>query len=140
MIHLQMEEMRQRNPYEISHFRLRRFSGWAKAVFELSVGLLVLALVAGISLMVWNAAHSDGLVIESFTVPPDMAAKGLTGQAIAGQLTDKLSQLQTATDSNRAARSYANDWGGDIKVEIPDTGVSIGEAYRFLKSWLGHET
>ena len=28
----------------------------------------------------------------------------------------------------------------DIKVEIPETGVSIGEAYRFLRSWLGHET
>jgi hypothetical protein len=31
-LELQMEEMRERNPYEISHFRLRRFSGWAKAL------------------------------------------------------------------------------------------------------------
>src|SRR3954463_16777774 len=80
MLHLQMEEMRERNPYGISFFRLRRFSGWAKAVFELSIGLLVLVLIAGISLVVWNAAHSDGLVIESFAVPPDLASKGVTGQ------------------------------------------------------------
>src|SRR5690349_2399107 len=66
MLHLQMEEMRLRTPYEMSHFRLRRFNEIAKASFEFSLGLLVLALVAGISLMVWNAAHSEGLIIESF--------------------------------------------------------------------------
>ncbi|MBA2590615.1 MAG: hypothetical protein H0U98_18545 [Alphaproteobacteria bacterium] len=139
MLHLQMEEMRQRNPYEISHFRLRRFSGWAKALFELSIGLLVLVLVAGISLMVWNAAHSDGLVIESFTVPPDMAARGMNGQVIAGQVLDRVT-VMNAVRSNRAAQSYANNWGDDLKVEIPDTGMSVGELYRFLKNWLGRET
>jgi tetratricopeptide (TPR) repeat protein len=40
----------------------------------------------------------------------------------------------------RAASSFRNDWGSDVKVQIPDTGISIGEAYRFLSSWLGHET
>ena len=125
---------------ELSHLRLRRFSGYAKAAFEFSVGLLALALVGGLALMVWNAAHADGLIVESFNVPPDLAARGLTGQVLAGQLTDKLSQLQADTNSNRAPKSYSNDWGDDIKVEIPETGVSIGEAYRFLRRWLGHET
>jgi tetratricopeptide (TPR) repeat protein len=140
LVRLQAKELA--HELGLRHWSLlvRNVSSVLKLTLELAVGLLLLALVAGISLMVWNAAHSDGLVIEAFSVPPDMAAKGLSGQVIAGQLTDKLSQLQTATDSNRAARSYANDWGNDIKVEIPDTGVSIGEAYRFLKSWLGHET
>jgi tetratricopeptide (TPR) repeat protein len=140
MLHLQMEEMRQRNPYEISHFRLRRFSGWAKAVLELSIGLLALALVAGISLMVWNAAHSDGLVIESFSVPPDMASRGLTGQVVASKTLDELTVLQSAGSASRAAKSFTSSWGDDIKVEIPDTGVSVGELYRFLKTWLGRES
>src|SRR6185295_2812321 len=35
---------------------------------------------------------------------------------------------------------YAHNWDNDLKVEIPDTGISIGEAYRFLRAWLGHET
>ncbi len=140
LVGLQAKELA--HELELRHWSLwvRHVSGVLKLALELSAGLLLLAAIAGISLMVWNAAHADGLVIESFSVPPDLAARGLTGQAIAGQLTDRLSQLQTATNSNRAARSYANDWGSDIKVEIPDTGVSIGEAYRFLKSWLGHET
>ena len=77
--------------------------------------------------MVWDAAHSSGLIIEPFAVPPDMAAKGLTGQVVASQMLDKLTAMQDATDSTRPPQSYANNWGNNIKVEIPETGVSIGE-------------
>jgi tetratricopeptide (TPR) repeat protein len=80
------------------------------------------------------------LVIEEFSVPPDLAAKGMTGQAVASLMLDKLTAMQNATASFRPARSYSNNWGNDLKVEIPDTGVSVGEAYRFLRGWLGHET
>ena len=69
-----------------------------------------------------------------------MAARGLTGQVVAARLLDRLSQMQTETVSNRAASSYANNWGDDIKVEIPETGVSIGQLYDYLRRWLGHET
>jgi tetratricopeptide (TPR) repeat protein len=140
MLHLQMEELREENPLKLSHLRLRRFSGWARAMLEACVGILLLAVVAGLGVMVWTAAHSDGLVIESFSVPPDMAAKGFTGQVIASKTLDELTLIQNANRTARAAKSFANNWGDDLKVEIPDTGVSVGEAFRFLKSWLGHET
>ncbi len=137
---LQMEEMRQRAPFEMSHLRLRRFSGWAKAAFEFSAGLLALALVGGLSAMVWNAAHSEGLIVDSFAVPPELASQGLSGQVVAGQLIDRLTEFHAGTYTARAPKSFSNNWGDDIMVEIPETGVSIGEAYRFLKTWLGHET
>ena len=133
---------------ELAHeLKLRHWSLWVrhassvlKLTLELGVGLLLLALVAGLSVMVWTAAHADGLVIESFSVPPDMASRGLTGQVVASQLLDRMTGLVNANSTLRAAKSFANSWGDDIKVEIPDTGVSVGEAYRFLKSRLGHET
>ncbi|MBV9548460.1 MAG: hypothetical protein JO256_02160, partial [Alphaproteobacteria bacterium] len=125
---------------ELSHLRLRRFSGYAKAAFEFSIGLIALSLVAVLGFTVWNAAHADGLIVESFIVPPDLAARGITGQVVASRMLDKLSDLQAATTSVRSAKSYANNWGDDLKVEIPETGVSIGEAWRFLRGWLGHET
>ena len=137
---LLMDEIKEENPLKLSHLRIRRFGDYAKMGFEISVGLLVLALVAGISLMVWNAAHSDGLIIESFSVPPGLASQGVTGQVIATQVLDKLTVMQNETRSGRPAKSYANNWGDDIKVEIPDTGMSVGELYRFLRGWLGHET
>ena len=119
---------------------VRHASGLLKLALELFAGLLLLALVAGISLMVWNAAHSEGLIIESFSVPPDMAAKGITGQIVASQVLDQVTAIQNVTNVARPAKSYANNWGDDLKVEIPDTGMSVGEAYRFLRGWLGHET
>jgi tetratricopeptide (TPR) repeat protein len=68
-----------------------------------------------------------------------MAAKGLTGQVVAAQLLDKLA-VMTASESSRSTQSYANNWGNDIKVQIPDTGISIGQAYQYLAQWLGRQT
>jgi tetratricopeptide (TPR) repeat protein len=107
---------------------------------KLLTGLVGLAAAAAVAVMVWQASNERGLVIEAFSVPPDMAAQGLTGQVLAGQLEDRLSQLQAKTDSARAQATYSNDWGHDIRVEIPQTGVSISELQRWLRQWLGHQT
>ena len=126
---------------ELSHLRLRRFSGWAKATFEFSLGLIALAVVAGLGVMVWNAAHSDGNVIESFAVPPDLAERGLTGEVVAARLLDRLQVVQTPPPSAvSTAQSVSTSSSEQVKVEIPETGISLGELYRFLRRWLGHET
>ena len=138
-IRLQTEEMRQRNPYEVSHLRLRRFSDWAKAAFEFSAGLLALALAAGVAFLVWNAANSNQLVIDSFQAPPELAARGLSGAVVAAKLSDKIAVMQTQTTSQRAARSYANGLADGLKLEIPETGVSLSELDRFLRERLGHD-
>jgi tetratricopeptide (TPR) repeat protein len=140
LVQLQAKELAHELRLRHWSLQLRHASAILKLMLEVSVAVIGVALACFIGAVVWNAAHADGLVIESFSVPPDLAARGRTRHAVAGLLTDKLSSLQTATDSNRAARSYSNDWGDNIKVEIADTGVSVGEAYRFLKRWLGHET
>jgi tetratricopeptide (TPR) repeat protein len=116
-------------------------------VWEKKLGVLLrlaalvvgLGVAAGLGMMVWDAAHSRGLLIEPFSVPPDMAAKGLTGQVVAAQLLDRLA-IMGSKESSRSFQSYADNWGNDIKVEIPETGVSISELERFLRGWLGHDT
>ena len=127
---------------KIRHWLLRftHVSTIMKLAFELSLALIFLV-VAGIVIgALWSAASDRGLVVESFSVPPDLAARGLTGEVVATKLLDRLSALQAQTVSLRASSSYANNWGSDIKVQIPDTGVSIGEFNRFLHGWLGHQT
>ncbi|HET7084789.1 MAG TPA: hypothetical protein VFI23_08470 [Rhizomicrobium sp.] len=113
---------------------------WLIVFLRAATAVVGVAVASGAGLMVWDAAHSAGLIIEPFAVPPEMAARGLSGQVVATQMLDKLTALQDATDSSRAPKSYAHNWGDNIKVEIPDTGVSIGELQRFLKGWLGHDT
>ncbi|MGH6872131.1 MAG: hypothetical protein ACREHE_11550 [Rhizomicrobium sp.] len=137
---LQIEDIRRDDKLRRSSLRYAHASTVMKVMFELALALLVVAIAIVTLSAVWSAHEANGLVIESFAVPQSLAERGLTGQVVASRLLDKLSGLQAQTDSLRAPSSYANNWGDDIKVLIPDTGVSIGEFNRYLRQWLGHET
>jgi tetratricopeptide (TPR) repeat protein len=118
-------------------------------LWELRLGVLLrtatlivgLAAATGVGLMVWDAAHSNGLIIEPFNVPPDLAARGMTGEVIAAKVLDELVSLQGQTNSGRPAKSYANSWGEHgIKLEIPETGISLNELDKWLREKLGHDS
>ncbi len=137
---LQIDNLRKQDEYETSHLRWRRFNDQMKGAMQIMLVAVGALIVVGIGVTLWSAAHEDGVVIEAFSVPPDMAAKGITGQAIAAQLQDRLTTMQNTTNSARPAASYSNNWGDDIKVDIPDTGISVSEFYRLLVSRLGNQT
>jgi tetratricopeptide (TPR) repeat protein len=140
VLRLQADDLRREDKLRHWSLRVRHISEVLKLSFELALASLFTVVMLVIALTVWSATQEDGVVIEAFSVPPELAAEGLTGQGVAAKLQDKLSAMQAATDSSRPAASYSNNWGGDIRVEIPDTGVSIGEFYRYLVSRLGHQT
>jgi tetratricopeptide (TPR) repeat protein len=137
---LQAEDLMRGNKLRHWSLRVHHISDVMKVTFEITAAFVGLAIVVGICAALWTASHDDSLVIESFSVPPDMAARGLTGQAVAAQLQDRLGALQAETESARPADSYASNWGDDIKVQIPSTGIALGDAYRILADWLGHRT
>jgi hypothetical protein len=60
----------------------------------------------------------------------------------ASLVVDRMNALVAGADkySFRAASSIGHDWGDDIKIEIPETGVTLGELDRLLRRWLGRET
>ena len=124
---------------QLQQLHLDIMEKWLGVALRVATLVIGLAAATGLGALVWDAAHSKGLVIEPFSVPPDLASRGLTGQVVAGQMIDKLTTM-TKSESSRAVQSYANNWGNNIKVEIPETGVSIGELRNFLREWLGHET
>ena len=140
LVDLHIDDMERENKLRHWSLRFGNLSAVMKVAFEIALAFIFLALAAGIAGAIWTAAHDDSLVIDAFSVPPDMANRGLTGQAVAAQLEDRLEAMQDATDTARPASSYSNNWGDDIKVQIPDTGVSISEFYRILTGWLGHQT
>jgi len=137
---LQIEQIEEENTTRRRILKLEHASAAMKLAFELALAIIFTAIAIGLGAAVWSAATDNGLVVESFSVPPDLAGKGLTDDVVAAKLLDKLSSLQAQTVSSRAATSYANNWGSDIKLQIPDTGVSIGEFNRSLHAWLGHQT
>ena len=118
-------------------------------LWELHLGVLLriatafvgIAVASGLAFLIWNASQSSGLVIEPFSVPPDLAAKGITGEVVAAKLLDRLQDMQAQTESNRALKTYANSWDQQgIKLEIPTTGISLSELDRFLREKLGNDT
>jgi tetratricopeptide (TPR) repeat protein len=147
LIDLQTEHLHEQRELQVrylghqeKHLRLRYFGDRLRVGLQLLTILIGLAVVIILGSMAWQAHQDHGVVIEAFTVPPDLAARGLTGQVMASKVLDRLSQMQTDTSTGRPAKSYANDWAGDIKVAIPETGVSLGELNRALRQWLGRET
>ena len=140
LLDLQIADMEREDKVRHRSLRIHHIGDLLKLGFELAAALVVLAIVVVIGAAVWNAAHDNALVIEAFNVPADMAANGLTGQVVATQIQDRLAWMQANSDTIRASNTYRNSWGDDIKVQIPNTGVSIGEFYRYLAAWLGHQT
>jgi len=140
LVRLQAEQLIEEGRLMRWSLRLKHAGELMKFAFALAIAVVLTGIVVALGAAVWSAAHDRGLLIEAFSVPPDLAARGLGGEVVASQLLDRLTQMQEQTNSIRPASTYRNNWGDDIKVEIPDTGISIGELNRYLRSWLGHET
>jgi tetratricopeptide (TPR) repeat protein len=117
---------------------IRRFA--LRLRVGLQIFLVLGATVVGIGalILIRDAVEDHGLVVEAFSVPPDLVADGLTGEVVATRFLDKLQAMQTATTSERPADSYQYNWGSDIKVEIPETGLSLREFSKLLRDRFGH--
>ena len=99
LVALQAEQLREEMQLNVSHLKFRRYSDFTKSAFEVAVGLVVLLVVCGLGAMVWNATRDHDLVVEAFSVPPDVAQTGLTGAALAGRVLDRFGQMQAETKS-----------------------------------------
>jgi tetratricopeptide (TPR) repeat protein len=140
MLRLQMEHLHEERALHHRHLALKYFGDRLRIGLQLLAIAFGLTLAIGLAAFVWSAHEDHGLVVEAFSVPPDLAQRGLTGQVVAKQVLDRLSDLQAQTESMRPAETYQNNWGDDLKVEIPETGISLGELRRYLTGWLGHQT
>jgi len=113
-----------------------------RTAFQVFFVLVATVIGLGFAMIIRDALTAHGAVIEAFSVPPDLAQRGLTGQVIAKQVLDQLSDMEAVASvgSARPANSYGTSWGNDLKVEVPETGISFGELRRLLYEALGHET
>ena len=124
---------------DVAHrnWQIAREAAGAALMILAAVSAFVAVVVVGTVL--WSATQYRGLTIQPFSVPPALEERGLTGAAVASRVLDRLAEMQMTTQSMRAANTYADSWGDEVAVEIPQTGVSAGELWRFLRSWLGEE-
>ena len=119
--------------------KLRRAGQRIRLGLQALMGLVLITIGAGLVVMLMDAFNSRSVIVEPFDAPPALAARGLSGKVIAGGVLDALTRLQAATQSNSEKRHLSNAWTSDIKVEVPETGVSIGDIDRMLKARFGHD-
>jgi tetratricopeptide (TPR) repeat protein len=145
LLETQNKHLEEEHPARLRYLRgqarevdIRRFA--LRLRLALQIFLVLVATVFGIgALIVLRDAVTDhGLVVEAFSVPPDMARDGLTGEVVATRFLDKLQAMQAATVSDRPADSYQYNWGSDIKVEIPETGLDLHSVSKYLRDRFGH--
>src|ERR1700760_520653 len=114
LINLQAEHLHEQRELQLAHLRVRR---WKDRVSLSLQGLVLLAggvVALGFAAMAWQAHEDHGLLVEAFSVPPELSADGLSGTVVAQRFLDKLNALQAATESSRPVASFQNNWGDDI--------------------------
>ncbi len=116
------------------------FRNRIKTIRDIALAAVVVALLVAGGTALWSASRTTGLVIQPFSVPPELVEDGLDGRAVAALFQDELIRLEEATVSARPPASFRNDWSGAITVEVEAGGLSLTDSYRALVRWLGKET
>lgn len=128
-LHVQLRQLRIRTVGEVARVSLQFIS--------LAAVLAVVVMVAGI---VRDAMRDYGLVVESFSAPPGFAETGVTGPSLAEQMRGRISTIRQIANANSVTVSDDVRAGEaeTLKVEVPETGISLDDVDRYLHRRLGH--
>jgi hypothetical protein len=118
---------------------IRRFGLRLRVGFQLFIAFFATVIGVGIAVMIYDAVTSRSVVIDPFEAPPSLAADGLNGKVLAAGLLDVLTRIQAASRANIEHRNLSNAWTNDIAIDVPETGISVGQLERVLKARFGHD-
>jgi tetratricopeptide (TPR) repeat protein len=110
-----------------------------RAAFHLLAALVATVISVGALILIVDAVRSRSVVIDQFESPPALLPSGLNGTVVAQGLLDVLTRIQASTRSNAEHRAISDAWSNDIAIELPETGISIGQLQRMLKARFGHD-
>ncbi len=103
------------------------------------IALIAVTLLVGIAFMIHDAIQSRSVVIDTFDIAPNVAAQVPSGKIVAAGLLDVLTRIQAATRSGAEHRSLSSAWTNDIAIDVPETGISIGQIERTMRARFGRD-
>jgi tetratricopeptide (TPR) repeat protein len=107
--------------------------------FQVFFALFATVIGVGLAIVIYQAIQSRSVVIDSFSAPPSLAPDGLNGQVLAAGLLDVLTRIQAASQAYIEHRNLSNAWTNEISIDVPETGMSIGQLERMIKTRFGHD-
>jgi tetratricopeptide (TPR) repeat protein len=119
--------------------KLRGYGTKIRLGMQVFGALVATVLGLGLIVMLHDAFASHAVVVEAFETPPALGPHGITGKLVASGILDRLQALAKATRSKEKARTAYSAWSSDIKIDVPETGVSIGEINRLLHARFGSD-
>lgn len=140
LVDLQIKHFDEEHTLAIAATRRKAFIDRMRICLQVLVVAIIGVVIIAFVIMLRDAINDREVVIDVVSVPEDLAQHGFTGEAVAKRILNRLAEINHSSGTVRAASSYANSLAGDLKLEIPETGVSIGELSRTLHEKLGHPT
>ncbi len=142
LLEIQARHLEDEHALRLAQLRGQRVAQSLRIGFQVAIALLVIVIGAGIAMMLHDAFTSHSVVIDSFNAPSGLASRGVTGTVVASEVLNELTRLQQATRSSDLAqqkRSLSNGWSNEVRVDVPETGVSLGEISQLLRARFGHD-
>jgi tetratricopeptide (TPR) repeat protein len=96
-------------------------------------------LCVGVIVLVYDAFHSRNVIIDPFEIASGLNTPIPSGKIVAAELLDRLTQLQADTRTSARKRGLSSAWANEISIQLPQTGLSIGQIENFLKARFGHD-
>jgi hypothetical protein len=125
--------------HELGEENIRRFGLRLRVGVQLFIVLFATVIGIGVAIMIRDAVSSRSVIVEPFDAPASLAEKGLTGRVVAAGVLDQLIQLQVATRIAAQKREISSAWTNEIAIDVPDTGLSLGQIERILKTRFSHD-
>ena len=94
----------------------QRFGRGIRIAVQLATALIVIVIGIGIAVILHDAFHSRSVVVDLFEAPATLATRS----------------------SANAKRDLSGAWSNDVKLAVPEAGISLAELSRVLKARFGH--
>jgi tetratricopeptide (TPR) repeat protein len=132
---LRLTDLRNR----ISEQALRRKGMKVRVAAQYIFASLGAVLCVGVIVMVYGAFHSRNVIIDPIEIASGLNAPIPSGKTVAAELLDRLTQLQSDTRTSAQKRGLSTAWANEISIQVPQTGLSIGQIENYLKAHFGHD-
>lgn len=102
---------------------------------------VAVAITVVLVVVTYREVSKDVLVINGFDVPTKLEERGFTGRVIGRKLFDQITYIRTQTLLRLAKRDIvASVWKAESDVTIPDTKLTVGAVFSYLRGLSGRDT
>ena len=101
------------------HLHMLHIHDRMRLVLDAGLAALGVALLVGITWLLYGAITDRSIVVNAFSVPPRLAEQGYSGATVASDFLDALTRLRSSTYYSGETRSLTGTLAQQVQVEIP---------------------